>query len=87
MDLTHRFSQFLCCPALLFLQPTGPIHQLLEQLADQLLRGFVSQLSILIEMFVSISKHDLRLVDGIHVQKDKRLPQMILRASGTDSAD
>lgn len=62
------------------IQSFCPGNQILEKLADQLLTGFVRVVAVGVELLVCFGNHDLRLVHGIHVQKDETLPEHVLSA-------
>ena len=60
------------------LQEPCPGHEIAQQLSNQVFCVLIERVSRGIEPLGRVRNHHFRLVDGIHVQKDKHLPQMIL---------
>jgi len=58
-----------------------------QQLSNQVLCVRIEQGSRGIEPLGRLRNHHFRLVDGIHIQKHKYLPQMILGPRRADHAD
>src|SRR6185295_17311230 len=67
--------------------PRGPINKTLEQLANEVFRRFMRQISVSVKPLGSVPDHYLRLVDGEHVEEDHHLPQMVLRPRRPDCSD
>src|SRR5687768_3962670 len=68
-------------------EPPSPLHQILEELADELFRCLIRQITLGIEAVSSIADHHLRLINGKHIQKDEYLSQMVLRPGRADGSD
>ena len=60
-------------------QSPGPIRQALEELADELFRCLVRQVSSRIKALPGITDHHLRLINRKHIEKDEYLSEMVLR--------
>src|SRR5262249_43493852 len=50
-----------------------PPHKMLEELADEILRRFISQVSFFIKAGSSVANHHFGLVDGEHIEVHENL--------------
>jgi hypothetical protein len=57
-----------------------PVHEIPEQLSDEVLRRGVRELALRIKTLGGIADHHFGPVERMHVQKHKDLPQVILGA-------
>jgi hypothetical protein len=55
-----------------------------QELPDQLLRGFIGEIAVGVEFFVRLCDHDLGLVERVHVEKNEGLAEMVLSAGSAE---
>src|SRR5215831_9128435 len=65
----------------------SPLHKLLEELADEILRRCIRQVAFLIKTSSSVADHHFGLVDGEHIEVHENLAQVVLRPRGADGPE
>ena len=71
-------------PLRLFAKLVRPLHKSMQQFAYQLFGCLIVQISLGIELQVSLRNHDFRKVQGVHVEKYEALTEMILGARASE---
>jgi hypothetical protein len=70
----------------LLLEAASPIYEISKQLADEIFSRLIGQFAPRVEMLGGVADHDLRPIDGVHVQKHEYLAQVILCPRGSESS-
>ena len=63
-----------------------PLRERLHELLQEFASAVADELAMLVEQLVDMAEIGLRLLQGWHVQKHERLPEMMIGAEARDRA-